>query len=308
MSYWRKYEEEIIEAGDIVLTIPGKLRRPATSQPKTYFGMRQRGGSAEVTAGVVLITKWPTPSGTTMAEPTEIGHAFPVATATVTLTPGHKVYVKCTLTPKEFTSLDDLPSDGAVSFAGGTVTGGLGGKGGAGGYGGGGGQGGGGGGGGGGGSDDGYGTPGTDAMAGEPGNTFIGGGAGFGSEDDGGGGDGGVGTGSGGDGGNGAYGGAGANGAAGSDGEDAPTDEAYGGPTSVDIPAFSAYKKQKVKTKVWEVTAAEIVCIAPTASSTSFVYVPIADVEGTDSRPVLAPRTAGGPITIPEPQVINTTP
>lgn len=298
MSYWRKYEEEIIEAGDIVLTIPGKLRRPATSQPKTYFGMRQRGGSAEVTAGVVLITKWPTPSGTTMAEPTEIGHAFPVATATVTLTPGHKVYVKCTLTAKEFTSLNDLPSDGEVSFAGGTVTGGLGGKGGDGGYGGGGGQG---GGGGGGGGESGYGTNGHDgdAAAGDEGAGS------FTSHGDPDAGVGGIGGGSAG---NGGRGGAGGSGAPGTDGEDAPTDPAYGGPTSVTIPAFSAYKKQKVKTKVWEVTAAEIVCIAPTASSTSFVYVPIADVEGTDSRPVLAPRTAGGPITIPEPQVINTTP
>jgi hypothetical protein len=61
-----------------------------------------------------------------------------------------------------------------------------------------------------------------------------------------------------------------------------------------------------VKTKVWEVTAAEVVCIAATASSTSLIYVPIGDVEGTASAPVLIPRIAGGPITVPEPQVINT--
>lgn len=302
-----QWNTEEIEAGDEILTVLGRLRRPRTTPRPEYFAMAQSGGNARVSAGIVLITKWPSPSGSTMAEPTEIGHAFPVAAADVALTPGYKVYVKCTLTAKEFTSLAALPSDGSVSFAGGTVTGGVGGKGGTGGYGGGGGGGGQGGGGGGGGDDTGTGSAGEAGTPGEDaaGSTAGDGGAGNESE---------VQTGAGGegadfgvnDGGQGGAGGTGGAGAAGEEGEDAPAYGETGGPTQVTIPAFTAYAKQKVKTKVWEVTAAEVVCIAATASSTSFIYVPIGDVEGTASAPVLIPRIAGGPITVPEPQVINT--
>lgn len=310
----RQYQDiEISTADGKRLFVLGHSQRN-TAASKLLFAASSIGASvARVNAGRVLITQWPAPSGTTMPSPTKVDYPFPVDETDLTIVPGQFIYLKLTRTEKEFTSLEDLPSAGATSFAGGTVTGGLGGTGGAGGYGGdggtggdgggggGGGQGGGGGGGGGTGAGAGSGVQGNNGEAGDVaigltagaggGSPISGsdgmGGAG-GSPGSGGvyGGDGGNGS-PGGDGGNGSAGSAGTGGSAGSAGGAPPAAGVTNGPTSVTIPAFTAYAKQQSVISVWEVTAAEIVCQEETESTLATGYIPIAEITGTPSAPVI---------------------
>jgi len=245
---------------------------------RKFFGVSAvTATTAKVNKGLIITPKYTGPGASDMASAIE-KKAIRVAVpeTEVSIAPGQTIYVKPVYTEFTYNPEGDLSETGKVAFAGGTVTGGLGGKGGAGGYGGGGGEG---GGGGGGADESGSGDNGHDGDAAVD-ETGAGSSTGSGDPDAGAGGTGG------GLAGNGGHGGAGGSGAPGEDGTDPPAAGESNGPTSVDIPAFTAYRKARAEYTVWLCTSAEIVCI-PTVADTEDLYWPIAEVEGTAEAPVI---------------------
>lgn len=340
-DYLRGYTETDAEIAGQTVTIMAKNPRPRRS--KVLFGMRRQGAQAIVNRGIVLVTKWPADiGGSTMPEPEKNCHPLTVPETTVSIAPGQFIYLKLTYSTKTGTPKGLLPDDDKVHYEGATVRGGMGGKGGTGGKGGGGGgggqggAGGQGGGGGGGGGGDSAGAPGVSGLSGvdadpprgsgDNGATGAGGGTGgvggsgggntVATGDSGSGGAGGSGGsgdgeaaaggngGLGGNGSNGGGGGYGGNGADGAEGELAPT-SGDSGPTETEIPEFTAYRMAALAVKVKECTAGEIVCRSQTDEDG---FIPLAEITGTAAAPVIEPWHPGGPITAPQPTIVNVTP
>lgn len=191
----------------------------------------------------------------------KIGRTLEVAAATFSVADGDKIWLRLTHSVSDTNDSGTLTGGSTV-----TITGGLGGKGGTGGDGGRGGGGGAGGGGGGGGGGESAGEPGLAGTAGVSGaTTGIGGDPGGAGGDGGDGGSGGSALG-GGAGGVGGVGGSGAAGGYGQPGDDAPTDEEDGGPTSA---TFTAYTTATVKRKVYYATSASLLKQASTPTDTT---------------------------------------
>lgn len=292
-------EQRITDASGRQMYVLARNVQSAAENRRLFAVTSVSATRARVNEGIVMTPKYQNSGSDDMlAALAKRGIRIRVPGKEVDIAPGRVIYVKPTYEEFSYYPEGALPDTDKVDFAGGTVTGGIGGKGGTGGYGGGGGGGGQGGGGGGGGDDTGTGGAGEDGTPADDGAGSAGGAGGAGHE--------GIGTGAGGvgadagvnNGGLGGKGGDGGDGAAGEEGEDAPAYGETGGPTQVVIPAFSAYRNARAEVFLQVCTSAEIVCVAEVDDETED-YWPIAEIGGTPEAPIIYPLHEAALITAP---------